>query len=130
DADELGTHPPAGTEVRSVSSPSVSLVGDNALFVYYGPVNGHRYTITYAPSFAWFANGVSYQTATLDSRRYVDLTHGYSFATRILAGASGGAQAQVFRVGGFSTLRGYPHFTLVGSPLVILNHPFPFPFIP
>ena len=129
DRDEFGTYFPAGTEYRSVSSPSVSLVGDNSLFGYYGPVNGHRYTITYAPSFAWFANGVNYQTATLDSRRYIDLTHGYSFATRILAGASGGPHSQVFRVGGFATLRGYPDFSLVGSRVVILNNEFRFPFI-
>jgi outer membrane protein assembly factor BamA len=129
DRDEFGQYFAAGTEFRSVSSPSVSLVGDNALFGYYGPVNGERYTITYAPSFDWFANGVSYQTVTLDTRHYLDLTHGYGFATRILAGASSGPNAQVFRVGGFSTLRGYDDFSLVGSRVVILNNEFRFPFI-
>lgn len=129
DRDELGSYFAAGTEFRSVSSPSLSLVGDNALFGYYGPVNGQRYTITYAPAFAWFENGVAYQTGTIDLRRYVDLTRGYTFATRILAGASNGKQAQVFRVGGFSTLRGYKDFSLVGSRVVILNNEFRFPFI-
>jgi outer membrane protein assembly factor BamA len=129
DRDEFGQYFAAGTEFRSVSSPTVSLVGDNALFGYYGPVNGQRYTITYSPSFDWFANGVSYQTATVDMRRYIDLTHGYGLASRILAGASTGENAQVFRVGGFSTLRGYGDFDLVGSRVVILNNEFRFPFI-
>ena len=129
DRDEFGTYFAAGTEFRSVSSPTVSLVGDNSLFGYYGPVNGQRYTMTYSPAFPWFENGVSYQTGTIDMRRYIDLTHGYTFATRILAGASAGKQAQVFRVGGFSTLRGYDDFSLVGSRVVILNNEFRFPFI-
>ncbi|TMQ73337.1 MAG: hypothetical protein E6K80_00385 [Candidatus Eisenbacteria bacterium] len=75
-----------GKQFRSVSSPSISLVGDNALFGYYGPVNGQRYNLTVSPSFAWFDKALAYRTATLDMRRYWDLTRGHTIAARILGG--------------------------------------------
>ena len=103
----------ANTEYRSVTSPAVSLIGDNTLFGYYGPVNGVRYNLTYSPSFAVADHGLSYQTVTLDMRRYWDLTSGYAFFGRVLAGASGGTNPQTFRVGGWNTLRGYEDFSLL-----------------
>jgi len=111
------------------ASPSVSLVGDNALFGYYGPVNGGRYNLTYSPSLPWFENALAYHTFTFDTRRYWDFTHGYTFATRVLTGYSTGRNPQTFRVGGFSTLRGYPDFDLLGSRVAILNAELRFPFI-
>jgi WD40 repeat protein len=114
---------------RSATSPSVSLVGDNSLFGSSGPVNGGRWNVTYSPSFAWFANGLSYHTGTFDIRRYSDLTHGYSFATRLLGGMSGGRDPQAFRVGGFSTIRGFPDFDLIGTRLAMANLELRFPFV-
>lgn len=118
-----------GTEFRSVTSPSISWVGDNALFGYYGPVNGQRYNLTYSPSFAVFDNSLAYHTVSVDARRYWDFTHGYTFAGRILAGGSTGRDPQTFRVGGFSTLRGYPDFDLLGNRIAIVNAELRFPFI-
>jgi len=118
-----------GSEFRSVSSPSVSLVSDNVLWGWYGPVNGARANVTFAPSFAWFDNGLSYRTVTFDGRRYWDLTRGYTFAGRVLAGRSDGRDRQAFRVGGFATLRGYPDFDLEGSRVAIANAELRFPFI-
>jgi hypothetical protein len=116
-------------QFRSVSSPSISLIGDNALFGYYGPVNGGRHNLTVSPSFDWFRNGLSYQTVTLDARRYWDLTHGYTFAARVLGGVSAGHDPQIFQVGGFSTLRGYSDFDSSGSRVAIANLELRFPFI-
>jgi Tol biopolymer transport system component len=118
-----------GKEYRSVSSPSLSLVGDNTLFGYYGPVNGQRYNLSLSPSFAWFHNGLSYRTATLDVRRYWDLSRGYTFAGRLLGGVSGGRDPQAFQVGGFSTVRGFPDFETTGSRIAIANAELRFPFI-
>jgi hypothetical protein len=117
------------SEFRSVSSPSVSLVTDNVLWGWYGPVNGSRANLTFAPSFAWFDNGLHYRTVTFDARRYWDFTRGYSFAGRVIAGRSDGRDAQAFRVGGFGTLRGYPDFDIEGSRVVIANAELRFPFI-
>lgn len=127
--DALGFLVASGHEYRSVTSPSVSLVGDNTLWGGYGPVNGGRYNLTYSPSFSVFSNGLAYETVTLDARKYWDLTHGYTFAARFLGGRSDGTDAQTFRVGGFSTLRGYSDFDLLGSRIAIVNAELRFPFI-
>jgi Tol biopolymer transport system component len=120
---------PLERKYRSVTSPSVSLVGDNALFGYYGPVNGRRYNLTYSPSFDVFENGLSYHTVTADIRKYWDLTHGYTFAVRTLGAYSGGRDARTFFVGGFSTLRGFEDFSLEGTRVAITNVELRFPFI-
>ncbi len=127
--DVFGTLVEVNSEFRSVSSPSVSFVGDNTLNGWYGPVNGQRYNLSFTPSFRWTDNGLSYQTWTFDGRRYWDLTNNYTFAGRVLAGASYGPDAQGFSVGGFSTLRGYPDFDLTGSRVAIVNAELRFPFI-
>lgn len=127
--DPFGGFFETGSEFRSVSSPSVSLVTDNVLWGWYGPVNGARSNLTFSPSFAWFDNGLSYRTVTFDTRRYWDLTRGYTFAGRVIAGRSDGRDRQAFRVGGFSTLRGYPDFDIEGSRVVIANAEMRFPFI-
>ncbi len=127
--DQVGNFFVVGREYRSITSPSVSLVGDNALWGYYGPVNGHRYNLTYAPALPWFDHALAYHTTIADLRNYWDLTHGYSFATRLLGSYSGGRDAQVFRLGGFSTLRGYSDFDLLGSRAGILSAELRFPFI-
>lgn len=119
----------SGREYRSVSSPSVSLVGDNSLFGYYGPVNGGRYNLSYSPAIALFDNGLAYHTVSADLRRYWDLTSGYTFGVRALAGASAGRDPQAFRIGGFSTLRGFRDFDLIGSRVALANVELRFPFI-
>ncbi len=127
--DVFGDFFETGREFRSITSPSVSLVGDNSLFGWYGPVNGGRYNLTYSPSFKLFHNGLGYHTVTFDARRYWDLTHGYTFATRALTGWSGGADPQTFRVGGYSTLRGFSDFDMLGSRVALANVELRFPFI-
>jgi hypothetical protein len=127
--DVFGDVVAANHEYRSVSSPSVSLVGDNSLFGYYGPVNGQRWNLTYGPSLGWFQNGLEYNTVTFDGRRYWDLTRGYTFAARVLGGISDGRNPQTFRLGGFSTLRGFPDFDLLGSRVALVTAELRFPFI-
>ena len=119
----------ANREYRSVASPSVSLIGDHTLFGSSGPVNGSRWNLTYGQSIALFPNALQYRTVTYDYRRYEDLTHGYSFASRLLTGVSGGRNPQVFRIGGYNTLRGFPDFTLLGTRLVMGSLELRFPFI-
>jgi Tol biopolymer transport system component len=114
---------------QSVTSPSVALVGDNALYGYFGPVNGHRYNLTFSPSLAVFSNGLSYRTVTVDIRHYFDLTHGYTFAVRGLGGYSSGRDPRTFFVGGYSTMRGFDDFSLEGQRVAVGNVEFRFPFI-
>ncbi len=127
--DVYGDYVRSGREYRSITSPSLSLVGDNSLSSYYGPVNGARYNLTYSPSLGLFPNGLSYQTVTADIRRYWDLTHGYTFALRTLDAASYGRDPQTFRVGGFSTLRGFPDYDVLGTRVAIVNAELRYPFV-
>jgi WD40 repeat protein len=116
-------------EYRAVSSPSFSLVGDNSLFGEFGPVNGGRWNLTYSPAFDLFPKSLAYHTVSFDRRRYYDLTHGYSIGMRTLAGISTGRDAQAFRVGGYSTIRGYRDFDLIGTRLLMGNVELRFPFV-
>jgi outer membrane protein assembly factor BamA len=116
-------------ELKTITSPSISVVTDNTLYGYYGPVNGQRLNLTYSPALGVFTDALEYQTATFDGRRYWDLTHGYTFAGRTLVGVSDGRDPQIFSVGGYSTLRGFRDFDLLGSRIVLLNTEVRFPFI-
>jgi outer membrane protein insertion porin family len=127
--DPFGQFFEVGKEFQSVVSPAVSLIGDHALMGYYGPVNGARWNLTYSPSIRMFSNGLEYHTVTLDTRRYMDFTHGYTFASRFLGGFSNGQNAQTFRIGGFNTLRGYSDFDIHGSRILVVNTELRFPFI-
>jgi Tol biopolymer transport system component len=129
DSGDLRDLPSTGRRYESVSSPAASLVGDHALWGPTGPVNGGRYNLTYSPSLAWFPNGLAYHTLTFDARRYWDLTRGYTFAGRLIAGRSDGPDAQTFFVGGFSTLRGFPAYDIAGTRVAIVNAELRFPFI-
>ncbi len=116
-------------EYRSVTSPSLSLVGDNSLSSYYGPVNGSRYNLTFSPAFGLTGNSLEYRTVSGDFRRYWDLTSGYTWAMRFLAAGSYGRDPQAFRLGGFSTLRGFRDFDIVGTRALMMNQELRFPFI-
>ncbi len=114
---------------RAVTAPSFTLVGDNSLFGEFGPVNGGRWNLSYTAAVPIFDNALSYNTFTVDKRRYWDLTRGNSFAVRLLGATSFGRNPQVFRIGGFSTLRGFPDFALEGTHLALVNLELRFPFI-
>ena len=129
DQDVFGNLQLAEHQYHSITAPTVSLVGDNTLFGYYGPANGGRYLFTFSPALPVFQNSLSYRTSTADIRRYWDLTHNYTFAWRGLAGASNGPDPQTFRLGGYSTIRGYPDFDVLGTRFVLSGAEIRFPFI-
>ncbi len=124
-----GAVQPINREYRSASTPTIGLTGDHALWGASGPVNGSRWNINYTTGLPLFQKSLIYHTATLDTRRYQDLSRGYSFATRVMAGVSTGRDAQFFRLGGYSTLRGFPDFTLVGTHFALTNIELRYPFI-
>jgi len=129
DEDAFGNVIATDHEFESITAPTFSLVGDNTLFGYYGPVNGgrHIYSLSVAPPL--FPNALSYVTGTVDARRYWDLTHGYTFAWRALGGVSGGTNPQTFQVGGYSTLRGYSNYALLGTRFAVTSFEIRYPFI-
>jgi hypothetical protein len=54
-------------EFRSVTQPTISLVSDNTLMGYYGPVNGQRVNLTFGPALGC-SRTRSYNTVTIDAR--------------------------------------------------------------
>jgi hypothetical protein len=127
--DEQGWLREGERRFETVTSPAVSLVGDNTLWGWTGPVNGARYRLTAAPSFAWLPHALAWRSVTLDARHYWDLTRGYVLAARVLAARSDGRDARAFLVGGFSTLRGQPLYGLAGTRVALGNAELRFPFI-
>lgn len=118
-----------GKETRLVTSPTATLVQDNVLYGYYGPVNGTRSFLSLSPTIPIFHKSLSYQTGILDYRHYLNLGRDYQIATRAVTAISEGRDAQVFEIGGFSTVRGYKDFELDGTRVAFTNLELRFPFI-
>jgi len=124
-----GAVTPINREYRSATTPTIGFTGDHALWGASGPVNGSRWNVTYSTGLPLYVKSLDYHTVTIDSRRYQDLSRGYSFATRVMGGISTGRDAQFFRLGGYSTLRGFPDFDLVGTRFALTNIELRYPFI-
>ena len=106
-------------------APNVGLIADNTMYGNTGPINGgrSRYTVEHA------LGGVSYTTTVFDWRRYSNVSHSFTFAQRLLGGASFGQDPQFFRFGGPFTYRGVDYGDLVGTRAVIGTLEFRFPLI-
>jgi Tol biopolymer transport system component len=106
-------------------APNIGLIADNTMYGNTGPINGgrSRYTVEHA------FGGVSYTTTVFDWRRYTNVSHSFTFAQRLLGGASFGQDPQFFRFGGPFTYRGVDYGDLVGTRAVIGTLEFRFPLI-
>ncbi|OGC75718.1 MAG: hypothetical protein A2145_05585 [candidate division Zixibacteria bacterium RBG_16_40_9] len=131
-----------------------SLINDTVIWGLTGPVNGSRYRLTYewAPKIS--KKSITFQAAWLDYRKYWHLKQRYSFAFRLTGGASFGADARVFYLGGvgnwiapdytfkniysmeslyfsrlITPLRGYEYFDIQGTKYGLMNLEFRYPFI-
>jgi Tol biopolymer transport system component len=127
--DEVGNFFRTGSELRVVTAPSVTFVKDTGLYSYYGPVSGGRYYVYGTTAIPLFDKSLSYFTVAADWRKYFDLGHDYQFAMRGSALRSTGRDAQVFEVGGYSTIRGVQDFSVRGTNVAFTNLEFRFPFI-
>jgi hypothetical protein len=105
----------------------VSLVGDNALWLDTGPIDGTRWNLTGGvvsdASHGAFENWVG----TADVRRYVRTTLQSALAFRAYGYASEGTRPRAVQIGGSWLLRGYPRFSLDGTRAWLLNSEWRFP---
>ena len=118
-----------GQEKRQVTAPSATLVHDNTVNGYHGPVSGTRSFVNFSPALPVFHNSMQYETAIVDYRRYFNLGSDYQFAVRGMSAASFGPDAQAFQLGGATTVRGYDDFALVGTRIAFTNFELRFPFL-
>lgn len=142
---------------RNLIVPSLRYVHDNSYFGYIAPINGARYYVSLYGTPNTGTQGISFMTATADYRDYVRLFgQFYTFAWRLFAGTSFGANPQKFFIGGtenwinvrfdgnfipirnvedleFLTpivpMRGYNYNAKFGNNFALLNAEFRFPML-
>ncbi len=118
------------TEKRMLVQPSLSLVYDDALFDYLGPVKGSRWVLSAA--YAHNLGGdipVARFLAYGDWRRYLLGPGGHSLALRLSARYSEGVDPVIYYLGGPWNLRGYDYLQFDGTRTVLGSLEWRFPFI-
>lgn len=86
---------------RMLFVPELRYVHDNSYFGYIAPINGSRYYLSLYGTPRTGPEGISFVTGMVDYRNYVRLFGNlYTFAWRVFAGTSMGANPQKFFIGG------------------------------
>jgi len=109
-----------------VYKPALSLVHDNTVNGYTGPMSGWKGAVVVSKS---FSNEYSYITAYTDDRCYLLFSRRYALAFRGIAGASEGSDPESFDLVGFSGVRGYDDDEVEGTRKVLASAELRFPFI-
>jgi outer membrane protein assembly factor BamA len=112
-----------------VIAPSLSWVTDNSLWGNTGPLDGQRTMVGIEASQKAWGSSLAFVTGYFDLRRYWRLSPRFLFATRLMAGASRGRNAQLFNLGGPSDLHGYDFDEFHGTRIAVTNLEFRFPLI-
>lgn len=138
-----------------VTTGSLSLVFDNVLWGYTGPVNGKRYILTLDGGVnAFDKNDISFYSASFDYRKYWHIAKTFSMAFRMTGGASFGSTPKQYFLGGTTNwigsrtldasvydvenlyfanvvtpLRGQEYYGLSGTRYGLINWEFRFPMV-
>jgi len=112
-----------------VIAPAVQWITDNTLWGYTGPVDGQRTLVGLETSQKLWGSGMVFTTGYADLRRYWRVAPRFLFATRLMAGASRGRDAQLFAVGGPYSIHGYDYNEFYGTRMAVTNLEFRFPLI-
>ena len=106
------------------TEPGIALILDQVAYGYDGPRQGRRGRFSVQQALG----DIQSTTALGDYRHYIPI-YGAVFATRFLAGISGGHTPRIFRIGGSQTLRGLEYGQLEGTHLALLNTEMRFPLV-
>ena len=112
-----------------LASGFVSLVHDNTLWTWNGPIRGMRANLTFGETYDLFQRGFDRRTLQLDVRRYDDLGSRIVLATRAQWRGNWGGDQQFFYLGGPETLRGYRRNDLAGDRTTLFSQELRFPLI-
>ena len=107
----------------------ISLIHDNSLFGYNGPVAGWRGRLTAAYTTDVLYSNVNYITLEADLRHYLRLSRNVTFASRVLGRVNHGREARLWFMGGSWDLRGYPFFDVRGNKAWFTTHELRFPLV-
>jgi len=80
--------------------PGIKYVWDNTLWSHTYPIDGMRTYFRYRMSPKINQRSLEFHRLTTDVRKYIPITKGISFFTRIFAGTNWGRDTQNFRMGG------------------------------
>lgn len=105
----------------------VSFVGDNALWLESGPIDGHRFNLS-GGVISDMSHGVFENWIGLgDVRKYIRTSLQSAFALRAFGYVSEGTRPRATQIGGSWLLRGYPRFTIDGTRAWVANSEWRFP---
>ena len=105
----------------------LSLVGDNALWLETGPIDGARWNLT-GGVVSDITHGVFENWVGLaDVRKYIRTTDQSAFALRGLGYISEGTRERAISLGGPWLMRGYPRFMVNGARAWLFNSEWRFP---
>ena len=112
-----------------LTTHSVSLVRDNALWFGTGPRDGSRYNLTGSVTTNWNTGRAENLTLSADLRRYVRISQWTTLAMRVQGRVSNGADPERFVMGGTHSLRGYDRRSLFGTRVYLANLEYRFPLL-
>ncbi|MBO6577286.1 MAG: PD40 domain-containing protein [Rhodothermales bacterium] len=110
-------------------SNSISLVHDNALYYYNGPIQGWRARVTAAYTTDVLYSNVSYYSLLADLRTYIRLGRHMTFASWGMARMNRGREARLYYMGGSWDLRGFRLFSVRGQKQWFTSHELRFPIL-
>jgi hypothetical protein len=120
---------PGTTSRRRLIEPTLSFTHDASFFRAFGPVDGSRWTISFAKGVSFGDEDVSRSTVFLDYRWYKTLFYRNSFAFRLAGAVSEGDDAREFFLGGPTTLRGADYLEYSGTRMGLANFEYRFPLV-
>ena len=112
-----------------LTSNFISLVHDNSIWSYTGPVEGGRYNFSVGNTFDVQFSNVNYWTFLADYRKYFRLSPRLTYAGRVMALLNHGKETRWYYLGGSWDLRGYSRWSIRGEKVVFTSHELRFPFI-
>lgn len=152
--DRVYYDPPYDDSNDNVTTVTLSLVQDKALWGYTGPVNGSRWKISAERTVPITSDARDYWSIEMDWRKYWHIKGSYLVALRMSGGASFGDDRKTYYMGGTTNyiggfdanldaysvqgiyfskivtpLRGYDYFELQGSKYALVNAEFRYPFL-
>jgi hypothetical protein len=110
-----------------LTTHSISLIRDNALWFATGPRDGGRYNLTTALTTNWNNGRTEDVMASADLRRYLRTSQWTTIALRVQGRVSSGADPQRFAMGGSYSLRGYGRRSIYGTRMYLANAEYRFP---
>jgi len=110
-----------------LTTHSISLIRDNALWFPTGPRDGGRYNLTAALTTNWNNYRTENVMASADLRRYLRMSQWTTVALRLQGRVSSGEDPQRFALGGSYSLRGYGRRSIYGTRMYLANAEYRFP---